>query len=169
LTQEDYNAFIGSISDFFSQVDLSAGVDGCWKWTGGKYGDYGRWLLTIEGKPRSIPAHRAALAIALGRPLCPCKIVCHRCDVCGCVNPAHLYEGTDADNGRDVRERGYMPKRSRKVFERLTLADAQRMRTRHALGYATVEELCQAYQLDTRTVQSILDRKRLAAPIAPGR
>jgi hypothetical protein len=46
-------------------------------------------------------AHRIALAAALGRPLRPGMLACHRCNYKPCCRPSHLYEGTKADNEQD--------------------------------------------------------------------
>lgn len=51
-------------------------------------------------------AHRIALATALGRPIADGMLVRHRCDYPRCCRPAHLVEGTPADNVADMVERG---------------------------------------------------------------
>ena len=70
----------------------------CWEWIGFKdgngYGRYGRIL-----------AHRIAYELTLGE-IPRGMAVCHKCDNPGCVNPDHLWIGTQADNVRDMLAKG---------------------------------------------------------------
>lgn len=51
-------------------------------------------------------AHRVALELRLGRRIRPGYVACHTCDVANCVNPDHLWEGTQAENLDDMRQKG---------------------------------------------------------------
>lgn len=78
---------------------------GCWLWTGAgaksKNGIYGK--ARIAGK--SISAHRISWMIYRGS--IPDGInVCHRCDNPSCVNPDHLFLGTQSDNMSDMHAKG---------------------------------------------------------------
>lgn len=88
------------IKRFWSKVVKTTNNE-CWEWTACKnklgYGNIG-WKGKVE------LAHRVAWSLANGR--WPKLCVLHSCDNPGCVNPAHLREGTDADNNRDMMERG---------------------------------------------------------------
>lgn len=75
---------------------------GCWLWLGKVDGEgYG----SITHRGREWRAHRMAWELAHGA-LPPGLSVCHRCDVRVCVNPAHLFLGTQGDNVRDCWRKG---------------------------------------------------------------
>lgn len=73
---------------------------GCWIWMGAgiRYGH-----LRVDG--RLVKAHRASWEAFVG-PIPAGMHVLHRCDVGFCVNPAHLFLGTHADNMADKERKG---------------------------------------------------------------
>jgi len=82
-------------------VDKSAGPDACWPWLASTAKGYGQ----IKDGVRMRKAHRVAYALAHGAA--PSELfVCHRCDNPKCVNPAHLFLGTNSDNQLDSSAKG---------------------------------------------------------------
>lgn len=88
---------------FWSRV-FPVPMSGCWIWMGAldKFG-YGHICLG-GASSAPIPAHRASMIIA-GHDLRD-AFVLHRCDIPSCVNPDHLFLGTQLDNIRDMIAKG---------------------------------------------------------------
>lgn len=94
---------------FWSKVAKS---DGCWEWTGAKdSGGYGCFGVKIEsGKYRTTLAHRVSWELTHGPvpsgPGYHGVCVLHRCDNRTCVNPNHLFLGSNHDNAQDRSAKG---------------------------------------------------------------
>ena len=85
---------------FERKVDRSGGADACHEWRGARNGDYGVITAHANGKTRVYRAHRFAYEKANGA-IGAGMLIRHLCHNPLCVNPAHLAEGTHADNRRD--------------------------------------------------------------------
>jgi hypothetical protein len=89
---------------FWAKVD-KRGPDECWEWQAAlTRGGYGTFVVTKSPK-RMARAHRFAWELTHGEE--PKGLhVCHQCDNPLCVNPAHLWLGTNQDNMRDCADKG---------------------------------------------------------------
>lgn len=77
---------------------------GCWLWTAGTRHGYGAISEGGRGSPM-IMAHRFSWEFHFG-PIPDGLGVLHKCDNPPCVNPAHLFLGTQGDNMRDKAVKG---------------------------------------------------------------
>lgn len=91
---------------FWIKVDIR-GPDECWEWIAAKYSNgYGAFR---EERGKQTTAHRTAYRLAVG-PIPEGTAVCHKCDNRSCVNPNHLFCGTQQDNINDMIQKGRQAK-----------------------------------------------------------
>ena len=90
-----------SLLDAFKDKYIPDLQTGCWVWMGASNGRYG----LIWRSPKFVMAHRVAYELYKGS-IPPGLYVCHTCDVTFCVNPEHLFIGTQSDNMKDMISKG---------------------------------------------------------------
>jgi len=113
-----------SLAARFSEKFIQGAADDCWPWTAakgthrrGNQTPYFQPKIRVDGK--ALTATRVAWELYRG-PIPSGLHVLHRCDNPVCVNPAHLFLGTNADNTRDKVAKGRAPRGEANSLAHLT-------------------------------------------------
>lgn len=131
---------------------LGGGPDGCWEWQGHRQ-SRGYGIIGVNRK--QVLTHRLSWELANG-PIPDGKNVCHKCDNPPCVNPRHLFIGTQADNMADKSKKGRAGALAGEKHPRskLTEMDVKCIRYLLSIGY-TQQEIADKFNISQSNVNSI--------------
>ncbi len=147
---DDFNSTF--VDRFWAKVNKT---ESCWLWTASVLGmGYGQ--ITKNGRGEMIKAHRASYIMAYGA-VPKGKLVCHSCDMPGCVNPQHLFLGSCADNHADRNKKGRQAKGENSGQAKLT--EEKVLEIRALVDSYTQEELAKMYNTCKATIWNVVMRK----------
>lgn len=135
--------------------------NGCWRWQKCLHGNgYGKVGL---GGGKTTGAHQASFRAFRGE-IPEGLNVCHTCDVRDCINPDHLFLGTQSDNIKDAVAKGRMNLTNRKHGEensqaKLTDAHVVTIRLRLAAGEAKAQ-IARSFGVTPRIIL-LIDRREI--------
>ncbi len=136
--------------DFMKHVHKT---NSCWEWKGridkngyGKF-NYGKNTL----------AHRIS-ALINGLDI-ENKCVCHHCDNRSCVNPNHLFVGSQADNMRDMVEKNRAKQGVDHPNSKLNPDLVKQIRNMYAQGNISMRRLGEVFNVHELTIYQVVRYK----------
>ena len=153
MKNKSYINSIEWIEERFLSKVLIAPFQECWTWLGGLSGGYGHFW---NGSKR-IMAHRFSYEKYV-RKLIDGEQALHHCDNRSCVNPNHLFVGTNLDNVRDKVKKGRQTRGEKSNRGTLKATDIPTIRYMKAQGYtnAMVSEI---FKISSGTVSKIANKQ----------
>lgn len=152
-----------TLAERLEQYSIPEPNTGCLLWTGSTlpsgYGQL-RWNRKCER------ASRLSYMLAYG-PIPDGVFVCHKCDTPACIEPTHLFLGTQKDNAQDMAKKGRQglhvnPERAvrgeRHHSAKITDATVVDIRRAHSAG-VTGMALSRQYGLSNATISNIVRRR----------
>ncbi len=149
------------IERFWRNVKKTNDPNGCWVWTGTKFGGgYGQFSWIIRKKRRFASTHRVAFEITFGE-IPERLVVCHTCDNPSCVNPYHLFLGTPKDNTNDMIQKGRAIHQSHEENGRSKLTEVQveEIRRRYIPRIVTTRMLAKEFGVTSSVISDVVNYK----------
>lgn len=153
---------------FWTKVAITADDNKCWEWQRGKNVDgYGVFGTGGRKHKKRHLAHRFSWELAYGN-IPTGLFVLHSCDNPSCVNPKHLFLGTNLDNIHDMMNKGRQSKGEAKSLAlrgennpnaKLTKEQVEYIRQRYAQGGILQRELGVQFGITQVQVSTIILRK----------
>jgi hypothetical protein len=144
------------IISFWSNVNIRTDTSLCWEWMGTKDRE-GYGTKSIKGLGNK--AHQVAYTLSKG-VITPGMCVLHKCDNPACVNPLHLFLGTQLENIADRQQKGRTARELKNA--RAKLSDDQVAEIRRLYGEKAFDgvELAKMYNVKHPTIYNIVNNKR---------
>lgn len=145
--------YLDPIKRFFWKVEKTSS---CWLWRGPtSTNGYGH--LGYQG--RTISAHRFSWLIHKGA-IPEGQYVLHRCDVRNCVNPSHLFLGSQQDNSQDAIKKGRWIVGEKNPAHKLSNALVKEIRA--TLACPITHDVALRYNVTKATLRNVLVGKTWA-------
>lgn len=129
-------------------------TDSCWLWHG-KKNKNGYGIIQISNK--LFLAHRVSYSLFNG-PFSKSLGVLHRCDVRNCINPKHLFVGTQMENNKDAASKNRVPFARNHWNSKLSTKDILRIRSASPYpGY--MAELARLFKVVPSHISMIISGK----------
>lgn len=133
-------------------------VDDCLMWTAGTSHGYGTLRVHEVWGSTPVYAHRVSYLLAHG-PIPHGIEVCHSCDTPLCVNPFHLFAGTQAENVADMVAKNRHPVGEKNGQTKLSDADVAEIRAM-ATAKVSRKEICARFAISEAQVSRIVRGRR---------
>ena len=129
---------------------------GCWIWLGSKsVREYGE----ILSHNKKYSAHRASYIAFIG-DIPKGMVVCHRCDNVYCVNPDHLFLGTQKDNLQDMAAKGRSTKGEKNPMSKLKENEVKQIKIFLSDNSQTNQSIANKFNVSRQTINLIKQGKR---------
>lgn len=141
------------LARFWAKVLIPDDPNQCWLWQGATNSDgYG----SVKVGAKTVGSHRVSYGIARGDP--GTLSVLHSCDCPPCVNPRHLFLGTQLDNVLDRERKGRSNHASGETHGNCKLTDDQvsAIREEYKAGGTTLKALADVYHVSFNQISRIV-------------
>lgn len=154
IREGEYARFVrGHSSRKYSLPRAKKSTNGCWEATGHKDKDgYARFM--VDGKP--VVGTRHVWASLYG-PISGRLVVCHRCDNPTCLNPAHLFLASTAENIADRNSKSRQAKGVTHWASKLSDDAVRDIRQMRNIGMRGTE-IAKLYGVSPSTVYDVCHR-----------
>lgn len=151
--------------NFWSKVDKNGplpdqlnqkykGLSQCWNWTASHIRGYGQFVYNYK----MVKAHRLSYMMHIG-PIPNGMLACHRCDNPFCVNPEHLWLGTNQENTSDRDAKGRSVKGEKSPHSKLTKEQVVEMREMHKSNLWNYPQLAEIFGVSQTLAKMVVKRK----------
>lgn len=130
---------------------------GCLLWMGDR-NEQGYGRICSRGSKKILVAHRVVWELTNG-PIPDGMEVCHNCpegDNPACVNLAHLFLGTHAQNMADAASKGRMAQGEASPRAKLTAEKVREARRRYKAGGVSIRSLSREYSVHHSSLSSAI-------------